>query len=63
MSQALSSCYPQHQVPKTHTLASQSLAPKLPQQWSNLDSSLLLPGACQQDKASVASPDGSLHQS
>ena len=53
---------PQHRAPKTRTLASESLAPKLPQQWSNLDSPPL-PGACQQYKARAASPDGSLRQS
>ena len=34
---------PQHQAPKTCTLASESLAPKLPHQWSNLDSLICYP--------------------
>ena len=46
--------------PKAHALASENLAPKLPQQWSNLDSLQLLPRACQLREAS---PDGSLCQS
>ena len=37
--------------PKAHALASENLAPKLPQQWSNLDSLKLLPRACQHYKA------------
>ena len=36
---------------KAHALASENLAQKLPQQWSNLDSLQLLPRACQHYKA------------
>ena len=36
----------------------------LPQQWSNPAlTTRFLPGACQQDKARAAPPDGSPHQS
>ena len=60
MSQALSSCYPQHWAPKTHTLTSESGPNVTP---TMVQSRLLFLGACQQDKARTASPDGSPHQS
>ena len=47
---------------KAHALASENLAPKLPQQWSNLDSLNCYPEPASIIRLRGASPDGSLCQ-
>ena len=48
---------------KAYALASENLAPKLPQQWSNLDSLNCYPEPASIIRLREASPDGSLCQS